>query len=236
MKLRGVSIMIVTTPPAESANCRGDCCTAPRPAILSNLTVVAVVVEASEPSQLHSNSDGCDNGSGCQWQWSELIQFYLKQGNEMKYPNIRPSNVHIHGTRRCVTMKCDEMFYIYHWTSSYDVYESLLDHCHCDSTLQPLPPQLPAIYIPSWWHFDVNPCLSMCRINPWSICWRGRERNPERDLMRNAILSLPPSNDDSTPRYLIFQQRSLSDYERNQCNHIAEFRTLNFTTIYLTCP
>jgi hypothetical protein len=64
MKLREVSIMIVTTRPAEIADCPGDCCTAPKPAILSNLTVVAVVTEASRPSQFHSNSDGC--ASGCQ--------------------------------------------------------------------------------------------------------------------------------------------------------------------------
>jgi hypothetical protein len=78
MELRVVSLMIVTTRPDESADYRGDCCTAPRPAILSNLTVVAVVAEANTPSQFHSNSDGCGGASGCQWQWqwSELIQFF----------------------------------------------------------------------------------------------------------------------------------------------------------------
>jgi hypothetical protein len=50
MKLRGVSNMIVTTRPAENANGRGDRGTAPRPAILSNLTFVSVVAKASRPS------------------------------------------------------------------------------------------------------------------------------------------------------------------------------------------
>jgi hypothetical protein len=106
--------MIVTTRPDESADCRGDCCTAPKPVILSHLTVGAVVAEASRPSQFHSNSNGCGGGSGCQWQWSEWIQFFLKQANETKDLNVRPSNVHLQGTRRYVTMKGDEMIYVYH--------------------------------------------------------------------------------------------------------------------------
>jgi hypothetical protein len=63
MKLRRVSMMIVTTRPAESA----DWNTAPRPVILSSLTVVAVVAEASRLSQFHSNFDGRGSGSDCQW-------------------------------------------------------------------------------------------------------------------------------------------------------------------------
>jgi hypothetical protein len=111
MKLRGVAFMIITMRPAESADCRGDCCIAPRPVIFSNLTVMAVVAKASRPGQFHSNSDGC--GSDCQWQLSELIQF-LKQGNEMKGLNVRPSNVYLQGTRRHVTKMCDEMIYSCH--------------------------------------------------------------------------------------------------------------------------
>jgi hypothetical protein len=57
--------MIVTTRIAESADCRGDCYTGTRPAILSNLTVATVVAEVSRPSQFHSNFDGC--GSGRNW-------------------------------------------------------------------------------------------------------------------------------------------------------------------------